>query len=135
MIWQVEKGINVWGRNAPRRKDKDVKIILLGLLITLHFAIVAPKITDTNDKVAEIFIGITKLSIIYLLFMNIDMQIIKYTFGKEGEYIANIICYTGSIFLIPTYCICYALKLLFLKWEKKLENRWKCCKEQDKDRG
>lgn len=112
-----------------------MEIILLGLLITLHFAIVAPKITDTNDKGAEIFIGITKLSIIYLLFINIDMQIIKYTFGKEGEYIANIICYTGSIFLIPTYCICYALKLLFLKWEKKLENRWKCCKEQDKDRG
>lgn len=102
-----------------------MKIILLGLLITLQFAIVAPKITDTNDKVAEIFIGITKLLIVYLLFMNIDMQIIKYTFGKEGEYIAIIIYHTVAIFLIPTYCICYALKLLFLKWVKKLENRWK----------
>ena len=24
MSWLVEKGINVWGRNAPRRKDKDM---------------------------------------------------------------------------------------------------------------
>ena len=45
MSWLVEKGINVWGRNAPRRKEQDEGKILC-------------KISDSEYIVTDIESGI-----------------------------------------------------------------------------